>query len=149
MLYFVAWRSDEAKIRIIFVRQGASVKEFLAATKALADENRLRALAALSGGELCLCHIIRLLGLAPSTVSKHMTILYHAGLVDVRKSGKWIYYRLIDKSSSKCSPRLLAAAMDCLRCYPEIRADAIELKRIRKMSLQELCCRYRKSVRKK
>jgi DNA-binding transcriptional ArsR family regulator len=47
---------------------------------------------ALQGGELCICQIIALLELAPSTVSKHMSILKQAGLVKSRKEGRWIYY---------------------------------------------------------
>ena len=61
--------------------------------KALADENRLRALLALHEGELCVCQIVEFLGLAPSTVSKHMAILRQAGLVESRKSGRWVYYK--------------------------------------------------------
>lgn len=70
------------------------MKEFVAITKALADESRIRALMALRKGELCACQIIELLKLAPSTVSKHMAILKQAGLVESRKKGTWIYYRL-------------------------------------------------------
>ncbi len=62
--------------------------------RALADESRVRALLALRGGELCLCQIIELLGLAPSTVSKHMDVLFRAGLVERRKEGRWHYFQL-------------------------------------------------------
>jgi len=61
---------------------------------ALSDQNRVRALAQLEQGELCVCQIIELLQLSPSTVSKHMSILRHAGLVEARKDGRWMYYRL-------------------------------------------------------
>ncbi len=59
-------------------------------TKALADENRVRMLLALKGGELCVCQITELFGLAMSTVSKHLSILYQAGLTESRKEGRWI-----------------------------------------------------------
>jgi DNA-binding transcriptional ArsR family regulator len=72
------------------------LEEFIAIANALADENRVRALLALRGGELCLCQVIELLRLAPSTVSKHMSILRQAGLVHARKEGRWMYYRLPD-----------------------------------------------------
>ena len=52
------------------------MREFLEAAKALADANRVRALLALEGGELCVCQIVALLGLAPSTVSKHLSVLH-------------------------------------------------------------------------
>ena len=54
------------------------MREFMAVLKALADENRVRAVAALRGRELCVCQIVELLGLANSTVSKHMAILKQA-----------------------------------------------------------------------
>jgi len=63
-------------------------------SKALGDPNRVRALCALREGELCLCHLIELLGLVPSTVSKHMSILKAAKLVLARKEGKWMHYSL-------------------------------------------------------
>jgi ArsR family transcriptional regulator len=55
------------------------MREFMNITKALADENRVRTLLALRKGELCVCQTTEL-GLAPSTVSKHLSILYQAGL---------------------------------------------------------------------
>ena len=68
--------------------------------KALSEENRLRVLTALRGRELCACEISELLGLTDSTVSTHMAILKRAGLVQSRKSGRWVYYRLPDKPES-------------------------------------------------
>ena len=70
------------------------MKDFVAVTKALSDRNRIRALLALRRGELCVCQIIALLGLAPSTVSKHMSILKQAGLVKSRKEERWMHYSL-------------------------------------------------------
>ena len=70
------------------------MRQFMSITKALADENRVRIVMFLRHGELCLCQIIEMLQLAPSTVSKHMTVLQQAGLVDARKAGRWRYYRL-------------------------------------------------------
>ena len=62
--------------------------------KALDHPLRVRALAALTQGELCVCELIELFGLAPSTVSKHMSIIADAGLVMRRRDRKWIYYTL-------------------------------------------------------
>ena len=69
--------------------------EFMNITKALADENRVRILMALDGrNELCVCQLIDMLQLAPSTVSKHLFILRNARLILGRKEGRWMYYRL-------------------------------------------------------
>ena len=75
------------------------MKDCLNITKALADENRLRMLLALQDGELCVCQITELMGLAMSTVSKHLSILYQAGLVNARKEGRWMYYSLPGKGA--------------------------------------------------
>ena len=118
------------------------MKEFLAITKALSDENRLRALMALTDGELCVCQIIELLGLAPSTVSKHMAVLHHAGLVETRKDGRWIYYRLAEEAELPCAPTALAITLECLGTDGRIRDDAKRMKSIRKMNRDDLCTHY-------
>ncbi len=62
------------------------------ATKALADATRLRILALLAGGEVCVCHIHESLGLPQSKVSRHLAYLRRAGIVNARKQGLWVYY---------------------------------------------------------
>lgn len=61
--------------------------------RALGDVGRLRILAALGGRELCVCHLTDLLGLDTSTVSRHVSALRRAGLVEVRKDGRWLHCR--------------------------------------------------------
>ncbi len=73
---------------------GATLKDFLAITKALSDENRVRMLLVLRDREVCLCQLAEFIGLALSTASKHMSILRQADLVETRKDGRWLYYRL-------------------------------------------------------
>src|SRR5882757_1584237 len=82
--------------------------DFMAITKALSDPNRVRILLALKSGELCVCQITELFGFAPSTVSKHLSILHNAGLIRSRKSERWVYYRLPDKSA----PVIIREALD-------------------------------------
>lgn len=76
------------------------MRELLAITKALDNAHRLRILLSLRGGEVCLCQLIEVLGLAPSTVSKHVDLLRRAGLVEMRKDGRWHYYRLAGRGAS-------------------------------------------------
>lgn len=45
-------------------------------------------------GELCVCQLQALVALAPSSTSKHLSLLASAGLVSVRKDGRWAYYRV-------------------------------------------------------
>lgn len=77
-------------------------------TKALAVETRVRTLLSLRGGEPCVCQITELLGLTPSTVSKHISILFQGNLVESRKDGRWIYYPLPGKSA----PAAVRKALD-------------------------------------
>jgi DNA-binding transcriptional ArsR family regulator len=67
----------------------------------MSDIQRLRILMMLRAGELCVCQIIAVLGLAPSTVSKHLSILSAADLVVSRKEGRWAHYRLPSGSTFK------------------------------------------------
>ncbi len=116
------------------------MKGIVKITKALADENRLRALAALNGRELCVCQIIALLGLAPSTVSKHMSILRHADLVESRKEGRWMHYRLPVKGEASCEVHAaLQWVCDSLKGARRVQDDAVKLKKILQMEPEDLC----------
>jgi len=76
--------------------------------KALSDPNRVRVLKLLQEGELCVCEIQNVLGLAQSTVSKHMKILEDAGLVNREREGTWILYSLAGGSESPYAKAMLA-----------------------------------------
>jgi DNA-binding transcriptional ArsR family regulator len=69
--------------------------------RALAHPARIRLLAMLREGELCVCHLTCVLALAPSTVSAHLRELRQAGLVEQRKSGRWIHVRLSDQPNAQ------------------------------------------------
>ncbi len=114
------------------------MREIISIAKALADESRLRALMALRHHELCVCQIVELLGLAPSTVSKHMSILRQAGLVDGEKRGRWMYYRLPDEAPEGAR-QAIEWACDSSAEDGRVKEDAARLKRIRKMDPEELC----------
>jgi DNA-binding transcriptional ArsR family regulator len=117
------------------------VKDFLNITKALADENRLRMLLALQNGELCVCQITELLGLAMSTVSKHLSILYQAGLLNARKEGRWMYYSLPSKGAPTAAREGVAWVRRSLAGSERIAGDAKRLQRVLAMDLGELCKR--------
>jgi DNA-binding transcriptional ArsR family regulator len=118
------------------------LRGFMGVARALADENRVRILMALQDGELCVCQIIHLLRLAPSTVSKHISILYQAGLLDSRKAGRWVYYRLPAKSDSPSVSSAIRWMRQCLAGTPGIAADGRRLRSIRAMDARELCKAY-------
>jgi ArsR family transcriptional regulator len=68
--------------------------DFETLLKALADVNRLRILALLGDAEVCVCHIHESLRLPQPTVSRHLAYLRRAGLVDTRRDGLWVHYRM-------------------------------------------------------
>jgi ArsR family transcriptional regulator len=67
--------------------------------RALADETRLRILALLGDGEVCVCHIQGGLQLPQPTISRHLAYLRKSGLVAARRDGIWMHYRLADDVS--------------------------------------------------
>ncbi len=92
------------------------MKEIVAIAKALSDENRVKALLLLCKREVCVCQIVDFLKLAPSTVSKHMSILKAAGLVESRKEERWMYYRHAQKGVSAVVDEALSWLSKNLNC---------------------------------
>ena len=121
------------------------MRDVLDITKALADRNRLRIVMALTHGELCVCQIIELLDLAPSTVSKHMYILRQARLVEARKDGRWMYYRLAGRTAPKLVRETIAWARRNLARTPDIDADNRRLRRVLRIDREVLCRRQQRS----
>jgi DNA-binding transcriptional ArsR family regulator len=118
-----------------------NMREFMNITKALADESRVRALLALRQGELCVCQITELFGFAPSTVSKHLSILFQANLVESRKDGRWIYYQLPGKNAPAMVREALSWIEKSQANDPQILEDNIKLKKIRQQDPAEICKR--------
>jgi DNA-binding transcriptional ArsR family regulator len=108
-------------------------------TKALSDEQRVRVLMALQRGELCVCQIVELLGLATSTVSKHMSILKQARLVDSRKEGRWMYYRLADDDAPVAARKAIAWVAGSLSGDAQVHRDKQRLAAICTSDPHELC----------
>jgi len=117
------------------------MREFMRLTKALADETRVRMLLALRSGPLCVCQITELFGLAPSTVSKHLSILHQARLVGFRKEGRWIYYERCGADASESAREAVGWVDRTLHRTPRVLGDARRLKRVLKQNPTELCKR--------
>ena len=117
--------------------------QFIQTAKALSDPNRVRALMALRNQELCVCRLIELLQLAPSTVSKHLTLLRQAGLIEGRKEGRWMHYRLPDPKNQKTG-NLLECVFKSLEGSAQIEADTARLSGIVETDIAELTRIYQK-----
>lgn len=94
--------------------------------KALADETRLRILALLTRGELCVCDLMAVLELPQSTVSRHLAYLRNAGWVEDRRQGVWMFYRLA-RGSGALQRELLPLLTRLLAEIPEARDDLAAL----------------------
>ncbi len=119
------------------------MRDLMTIIKALADENRVRILCAVQERELCVCQIVAFLGLAPSTVSKHLSILHQARLVESRKDGRWIFYRAAGEDSPDEAREMAAVIYRLLDGKPEIGEDAKRMKQILRINRDELCRKQR------
>ena len=121
------------------------MRRIVRTTKALADENRIRIIAALKGRELCVCQLIELLCLAPSTVSKHLSILRHARLIDSRKQGRWMYYRLADRGARNAIVEVLEWTCRSIAETDRFTQDSQRMEEILKIDPEILCSRQNRA----
>ena len=120
------------------------MRQFVAVTKALACEKRVRILMALRNRELCEGVITELLGLTPATISRHLWLLRQAGLVDSEKTGRCVCYRLAAASPSTVAGKTLWWLRECLAPHPQIVEDATQARALSGSSpVQAECCERR------
>lgn len=96
---------------------------------ALADPNRLRLLAACLDRERCVCQLVALIDLSGASVSKHLAVLKAAGLLESRREGRWVHYRLPDEPAAAAADALAMVRAHGL-CDGLIRRDRDTLNRI-------------------
>ncbi|MHB8835290.1 MAG: ArsR/SmtB family transcription factor [Candidatus Methylomirabilia bacterium] len=123
-----------------------SLRKYEAVMKAVADPTRVRILKMLEGGELCVCQIIAVLALSPSTVSKHLFLLKSAGLVNDRKEKKWVHYSLDRESSDPYAAGILRELSKWLDRDPVIASDRARLAGARKDVGPDAVCESVSSV---
>ena len=74
--------------------------------KALGDETRLRIIALLAHGELCVCHLESALAINQSNASRQLAVLRNSGVVEPRRQGNWMFYRLAPQVDALCRDQL-------------------------------------------
>jgi ArsR family transcriptional regulator len=105
--------------------------QMAALLKACADQTRLRLLNLLATeGEVCVCHLVDVLGTNQPKVSRHLAYLKRTGLVSDRKDSLWVYYRLSDSLAEHAS-RLIECVNVCCAESPEVRQDVAMLRDMR------------------
>ena len=121
-----------------------SIKLVTNVLKAVADTNRQRIVISLLDKELCVCQIIELLNLAPSTVSKHLYILKQAGLIEANKNGRWVHYKLNPDRNNKAVQKIIRWLKDSLADDSKIKQDKAKLTKILKQDPEQLCLNLKK-----
>jgi ArsR family transcriptional regulator len=109
--------------------------------KALSDKNRMRVVAVLwRFDELCACQITEMLQVSGATASRHLGILQKAGLVQSRKDGRWVYYKLLKPEGSE---QLFQWMEHSLSGAEELVEDFQVVKKILGITREELCRQQR------
>ena len=98
------------------------MREFIKVMKALSDPNRVKMIKMLQRRVMCVCELQGALGLAQSTVSKHLKILEEAGMITYLKDGLWVNYRLADGAKNQYVASLLGNLRHWLEDDPEVEA---------------------------
>ena len=96
--------------------------------RALGDETRLRVVALLTHGELCVCHLEAALELSQPNASRHLAVLKAAGVVESRRAGTWVHYRLA-KQADPAARRQLAALLGTFAARSELERDLARLRK--------------------
>ena len=76
------------------------MRDLTALGQAIVDPTRVRIIAALRRGELCVCELVDALEISQSTLSGHLQVLRRTGMVTIKKEGRWIYYSLADRKTA-------------------------------------------------
>jgi len=104
--------------------------------RAIGHPARLRTLAMLRTGELCVCQITAVLELAASTVSAHLRELRRAGLLVERKDGRWVHVELSEDAAAR---PWIDTALASLGEDPQLAADDVIVRELRGLALEDLC----------
>ena len=107
--------------------------------KALGDRTRLRILALLAGGEVCVCNIHESLQLPQPTVSRHLAYLRRSGLVDARRDGVWMHYRLASPAEKLAGP-IVEAALHAVGHAPMAGTDRRKLAKVAGLDVKPAAC---------
>jgi len=104
--------------------------------RALGHPARMRTVAMLRLGELCVCQITEVLKLAPSTVSLHLKELRRCGVIRERKEARWVYFGLSDDPEARAWIDTAIAAVDA---DPQLDQDELLVEELRRLPVEDLC----------
>lgn len=93
---------------------------------ALADPTRLRLLNLMDGREVCVCYFVEILKQGQPKISRHLAYLRRAGIVEARRDGKWMHYR-IERPDDPKAASILDATLKSFETDPKMKADLLRL----------------------
>lgn len=99
--------------------------------RALADRTRLRLLNLIGSDEVCVCFFVEILKTNQPKISRHLAYLRRAGIVDARREGQWMHYRVVEPSDQDAA-RVLQEVMSWLSKDQEMQRD--------RQRLVKICC---------
>ncbi len=94
--------------------------------RALADPTRLRLLNLIADREVCVCYFVGILRISQPKVSRHLAYLRRAGIVEARRDGRWMHYRLAMPRETAAA-EILHATLDHLKSLPQMQRDLARL----------------------
>lgn len=112
--------------------------------KALSDETRLRVIKLLQERELCVCELIQVLNMSQPRISRHLSVLKNAGIVDDRREGKWVYYSLRAGAENNDVKPILKTMSLLANDNSVVKKDKKNLKKAVRLSEIEGCCSTRR-----
>lgn len=99
--------------------------------RALADRTRLRLLNIIGSDEVCVCFFVEILKTHQPKISRHLAYLRRAGIVDARREGQWMHYRIVEPADADAA-RVLKGVMTWLANDQEMQRD--------RQRLEKICC---------
>ena len=118
--------ATHTSMRIHKVMAGKRTYDLERFFQALGDTTRLRLLSLMGDQELCVCYFVEILGGPQPKISRHLAFLRSAGIVEARRDGKWMHYRVVTPPHAGAT-RILRHTMDALQEERQMRADRARL----------------------
>jgi ArsR family transcriptional regulator len=110
------------------IKEPTTMRDEAELFRALSDPTRLRLVVLLAiRGEVCVCVMAEALDEPDFKISRHLRVLRAAGVVEVRRDGTWMHYRLA-QPRTRLEACLQECFRDCLTAHPTVVADARRLK---------------------
>ena len=96
---------------------------------ALSDRTRLRLLNLMRGGEVCVCFFAEALGTNNPKISRHLAYLKRAGLVEARREGKWMHYKITEPQDPNAA-EIFSSTLNLIKEDPQMQADDLTLMKV-------------------